>query len=118
MKNVSNEFISTSSERTDYYVLASVKFADGTKKELSRSDFYLSGNSYTDAAGSSSFPLGVALEKQMGISIVNDFDQWSTYDFSALNLPCTAAWIWTAEKQKRSCSARSRSSSRNLTEAS
>ena len=81
MKNVSNEFISTSSERTDYYVLASVKFADGTKKELSRSDFYLSGNSYTDAAGSSSFPLGVALEKQMGISIVNDFDQWSTYDF-------------------------------------
>ena len=81
MKNVSNEFISTSSERTDYYVLASVKFADGTEKELSRSDFYLSGNSYTDAAGSSSFPLGVALEKQMGIAIVNDFDQWSTYDF-------------------------------------
>ena len=81
MKNVSNEFISISSERTDYYVLASVKFADGTEKELSRSDFYLSGNSYTDAAGSSSFPLGVALEKQMGISIVNDVDQWSTYDF-------------------------------------
>nr|DAH31906.1 MAG TPA: BNR/Asp-box repeat protein [Caudoviricetes sp.] len=81
MKNVSNEFISASSERTDYYVLASVKFADGTEKELSRSDFYLSGNSYTDAAGSSSFPLGVALEKQMGISIVNDVDQWSTYDF-------------------------------------
>lgn len=81
MKNVSNEFISTSSERTDYYVLASVKFADGTKKELSRSDFYLSGNSYTDSAGSSSFPLGVALEKQMGIAIVNDLDQWSTYDF-------------------------------------
>jgi hypothetical protein len=81
MKNVSNELISTSSERTDYYVLASVKFADGTEKELSRSDFYLSGNSYTDAAGSSSFPLGVALEKQMGISIVNDVDQWSTYDF-------------------------------------
>nr|DAF59619.1 MAG TPA: hypothetical protein [Siphoviridae sp. ctmIh35] len=81
MKNVSNEFISTSSERTDYYVLASVEFADGTKKELSRSDFYLSGNSYTDAAGSSSFPLGVALEKQMGIAIVNDVDQWSTYDF-------------------------------------
>ncbi len=81
MKNVSNEFISTSSDRTDYYVLASVKFADGTEKELSRNDFYLSGNSYTDAAGSSSFPLGVALEKQMGISIVNDVDQWSTYDF-------------------------------------
>lgn len=81
MKNVSNEFTSTSAERTDFYVLASVKFADGTAKELSRSDFYLSGNSYADAAGSSSFPLGVALEKQVGIAIVNDVDQWSTYDF-------------------------------------
>ena len=81
MKNVSNEFTSTSAERTDFYVLASVKFADGTAKELSRSDFYLSGNSYADAAGSSSFPLGLALEKQVGIAIVNDVDQWSTYDF-------------------------------------
>ena len=62
-------------------MLASIKFADGTAKELSRSDFYLSGNSYTDAAGSSSFPLGVALEKQIGIAIVNDADQWSAYDF-------------------------------------
>lgn len=81
MKNVSNESIQTISQRTDFYALASVKFADGIVKELSRSDFYLSGNSYADAAGSSSFPLGVALEKQVGIAIVNDVDQWSTYDF-------------------------------------
>lgn len=81
MKNVSNEFIQTATQRKDFYVLASIKFADGTTKELSRSDFYLSGNSYTDAAGSSSFPLGVALEKQIGIAIVNDADQWSAYDF-------------------------------------
>lgn len=81
MKNVSNEFIQTATQRKDFYVLASIKFADGTAKELSRSDFYLSGNSYTDAAGSSSFPLGVALEKQIGIAIVNDADQWSAYDF-------------------------------------
>lgn len=81
MKNASNEFIQTISQRTDFYALASVRFADGTEKQLSRSDFYLSGNSYTDSAGSSSFPLGVALEKQVGIAIVNDVDQWSTYDF-------------------------------------
>lgn len=81
MKNVGNEFIQTISQRTDFYALASVKFADGIVKELSRSDFYLSGNSYTDSAGGSSFPLGVALEKQVGIAIVNDVDQWSTYDF-------------------------------------
>lgn len=81
MKNVSNEFRKTMNTRTDFYMEADVVFADGTEKELERKDFYLSGNSYTDAAGSSSFPLGVALEKQIQISIVNDKDQFSEYDF-------------------------------------
>lgn len=81
MKNVSNEFRKTMNTRTNFYMEADVVFADGTEKELERKDFYLSGNSYTDAAGSSSFPLGVALEKQIQISIVNDKDQFSEYDF-------------------------------------
>lgn len=81
MKNVSNEFRKTMNTRTDFYMEADVVFADGTEKELERKDFYLSGNSYTDAAGSSSFPLGVALEKQIQISIINDKDQFSEYDF-------------------------------------
>lgn len=81
MKNVSNEFRKTMNTRTDFYMEANVVFADGTEKELERKDFYLSGNSYTDAAGSSSFPLGVALEKQIQISLVNDKDQFSEYDF-------------------------------------
>lgn len=81
MKNVSNEFRKTLNTRTDFYMEAEVVFPDGKEMELSRSNFYLSGNSYTDAAGSSSFPLGVALEKQIEMSIVNDEDQFSSYDF-------------------------------------
>ena len=81
MKNVSNEFRKTMNTRTDFYMEADVVFADGAEKELTRENFYLSGNSYTDAAGSSSFPLGVALEKQIQISLVNDKDQFSEYDF-------------------------------------
>lgn len=81
MKNVSNEFRKTMNTRTDFYMESAVVFADGTEKELTRENFYLSGNSYTDAAGSSSFPLGVALEKQIQISLVNDKDQFSEYDF-------------------------------------
>ena len=81
MKNVSNEFRKTMNTRTDFYMKSDVVFADGTEKELTRENFYLSGNSYTDAAGSSSFPLGVALEKQIQISLVNDKDQFSKYDF-------------------------------------
>lgn len=81
MKNVSNEFRKTMNTRTDFYMESAVVFADGTEKELTRENFYLSGNSYTDAAGSSSFPLGVALEKQIQISLVNDKDQFSKYDF-------------------------------------
>ena len=81
MKNVSNEFRKTMNTRTDFYMESAVVFADGAEKELTRENFYLSGNSYTDAAGSSSFPLGVALEKQIQISLVNDKDQFSKYDF-------------------------------------
>ena len=81
MKNVSNEFRKTMNTRTDFYMESDVVFADGTEKELTRENFYLSGNSYTDAAGNSSFPLGVALEKQIQISLVNDKDQFSEYDF-------------------------------------
>lgn len=81
MKNVSNEFRKTMNTRTDFYMEADVVFADSTEKELTRENFYLSGNSYTDAAGISSFPLGVALEKQIQISLVNDKDQFSEYDF-------------------------------------
>lgn len=81
MKSASNEFRKTMNMRTDFYMESKVVFADGTEKKLTRDSFYLSGNSYTDAAGSSSFPLGVALEKQIQISLINDKDQFSEYDF-------------------------------------
>lgn len=81
MKNVSNEFVRTMAERTDFYLKASVKFTDGSELELEKADFYASGNGYTDAAGSSSFPLGVAVEKQIELYLINDEDQYYNYNF-------------------------------------
>lgn len=81
MKNVSNDFVRMMAERTDFYLEASVKFTDGTELELEKSDFYATGNGYTDAAGSSSFPIGAAIEKQIEIYLINDEDQYHNYNF-------------------------------------
>lgn len=81
MRSASKEFKETIAKRTDFYAEADVVFSDGRELELGKTDFYLTGNSFTDAAGSSSFPLGVALEKQIEISLVNDKEQFSDYDF-------------------------------------
>ena len=82
MKNVSAEFKNTIEKRTNFYQTAHIEFTDGSTIDLSKSDFYISGNSYTDSAGGNSFPLGVAMEKQVSISLVNDIDQFSEYDFN------------------------------------
>lgn len=81
MRNVSNQFKETIKSRTNFYMTAEAEFADGKKLSLDRTAFYLSGNSFTDSAGSNAFPLGVALQKQVTISLVNDADQYQAYDF-------------------------------------
>jgi len=81
MKSASIKFKNTMGERTDFYQTAHIVFTSGEEKDLKKSDFYISGNSYVDSAGGSSFPIGVALAKQITISIVNDVDQYSEYDF-------------------------------------
>lgn len=81
MKNVSLRFLNALAKNTNLYQEASILFADGTKLDLPRSSFYISGNSYTDAAGSNSFPLGSAFGKSITISLVNDKEQFSDYDF-------------------------------------
>lgn len=100
MKNVSEEFISTMADRVDFYQTAHVTFANGKQKDLSRKDFYISGNSFSDAAGTSSFPLGVALQKQISISLVNDEDQFSEYDFymAKLQIYCNFNLLSATEK--------------------
>lgn len=81
MKNVSLRFLKALEKRTNLYQEANIVFADGTELELTRESFYISGNSYADAAGGNSFPLGSAFGKSITISLVNDKDQFSDYDF-------------------------------------
>ena len=67
MITVSNEFLQTMELRTDFKEQAEVTFADGKKLQLSASDFTVTNNSVTDGAGSNSFPLGAAVERQIQI---------------------------------------------------
>ena len=67
--------------RRDFYAVGEITFADGTQKTLSKEDFSLTGNSVIDSSGSTSFPLGLLIPKQITLSLVNDDDRWSEYDF-------------------------------------
>lgn len=82
MINVSDQLLKESKENQDYYVTANVTLADGTNLPLKKEDFYLDGNGIVDSADSSSFPVGVAIEKTATISLVNDEGQFSGYSFN------------------------------------
>lgn len=82
MINVSDQLLKESKENQDYYVTANVTLTDGTKLSLKKEDFYLDGNGIVDSADSSSFPVGVAIEKTATLSLVNDEEQFSGYSFN------------------------------------
>ena len=54
----------------------------GQTFRLKKEDFYLDGNGIVDSADSSSFPIGVAIEKTATLSLVNDEGQFSGYSFN------------------------------------
>ncbi len=81
MKTVSNQYIRTMEQRRDFYAVAEITFQDGTKKTLEKKDFALSGNSVTQSAGSTTFPLGMVIPRIATIRLMNDDDRWSEYDF-------------------------------------
>ena len=81
MINVSKEFVDTMAKRTDFKPSAEISFLDGTVEKLGWQDFTLQNNSVTDGAGTSSFPLGVAIEKSIQIELRNDDDRFSEFDF-------------------------------------
>ena len=76
MINVSDQLLKESKENQDYYVTANVTLTDGTKLSLKKENFYLDGNGIVDSADSSSFPVGVAIEKTATLSLVNDEEQF------------------------------------------
>lgn len=81
MKQISEELRQAMEESTLFYPTATIAFADGQIKEIGKGDFNLSGNSVTDSAYTSSFPVGILVSKQISLSLKNDDDQWSEYDF-------------------------------------
>lgn len=81
MKSASSEFKEKIGNGATFYQMAKMVFADGREKELGKADFYMSGNTYSDGPGANSFPLGEAMAKTITMSLVNDDDRFSEYDF-------------------------------------
>ena len=82
MINVSEQLKEESKKNHNYYVTANLTLADGTKLSPEKKDFYLDGNGIIDAADSSDFPIGVAIEKTATLSLVNDKGQFDAYSFN------------------------------------
>lgn len=81
MINVSKQFKNESLTNRAFYVTAKCTLADGTVLNLEKQDFYNAGNGIVDSSDSSDFPLGVAVEKTATLTLVNDDDKFSGYDF-------------------------------------
>lgn len=81
MKNVSREFIKTLEARRDFYYTAAITFKDGRKVELNRNGLAAQGNSIVVSPESNAFPLGFAIAKRLTLQILNQYEQYSDYDF-------------------------------------
>lgn len=81
MKNVSTEFKKIEKSGGPFYAYAKCTLLDGTELNFdSYSDFYAEGNSFSESGGGG-FPLGVALSKQITITLDNHDERYSEYDF-------------------------------------
>ena len=83
MINVTSEFKIESIKKRNYFVTADCVLSDGTKLKLKKGDFYNSGNGIVDSSDSSDFPIGIAIEKTATLTLVNDDDRFSGYNFNA-----------------------------------
>lgn len=82
MRNVSKQFYTTMEERRDFYPSVEITFSDGQKKMLGKDEMYVSGNTIVESAETSSFPLGQFAARRITLSIINDDDRWSVYNFA------------------------------------
>ena len=81
MINVSKEFQELMKTRTDFREYADITFADGRTLNLESKDFTIGNNSVNETSDSENLPLGVAISKKIKICLMNNEDQYSTYDF-------------------------------------
>lgn len=100
MINVSQEFIDNIQTNTDFKENAIITFSNGTVLELSESDFTVSNNRITDAAGSNTLPLGVAVSRQIQIELANYDDRFSVYDFYGAKIRLYLTYQLSETKEK------------------
>lgn len=100
MINVSQEFRDLMQVRTDFKQNAEVTLADGTALTLGESDFTVTNNSISDAAGANALPLGVAIVRSVQMELINDDGHLSGYDFfgATIRLYLTFQLSATVEK--------------------
>lgn len=67
--------------RTDFKEYADVTFADGSTVEMTEEDFGIGNNKYTDAAGCSTLPIGVAIARTVQLSLYNGDDRFAGHNF-------------------------------------
>lgn len=81
MKNVSSEFKNLIKNGGAFYAYASVVLKDSTKLTLTADrDFSVDGNKYVESGGNN-LPFGSALSKYIDITLFNEDDRFSDYDF-------------------------------------
>ena len=81
MRSVSNAFITAMASSTAFKEYADITLSDSTVLSLEPSDFIVTGNYMVDGAGTSGFPLGLAIQRQIQLQIMNDSGTYSGYDF-------------------------------------
>lgn len=85
-----------------FYQEAHIVFPSGKEKDLGMRDFYLSGNGFSDGAGTNALALGEAMAKSINVILVNDEDQLSEHDFyqSRITIWCCCDVDGTVERMK------------------
>lgn len=81
MVNVSAEMRERMKINTDFRENAEITFSDGREIELTEDDFSVGNNKITDAAGSNSLPLGVAIGRTIQIELYNGDGRFAESDF-------------------------------------
>lgn len=81
MINVSEEFRERMSENRNFVCGAEITFPDGSEIVLDASEISANNNSITDGPGSSSFPIGTAVQKTLSLEILNENEKYKDVGF-------------------------------------
>lgn len=81
MIHVSDEFKTLMGERTDFRERARITLADGRVLEPDDGEFTMGGNGWSEGAGESALPLGLAVSRTVTLELFNDDGRYAGYDF-------------------------------------